>query len=264
MPYKDPDKDQEVHKAWTETHKAHLAAYARKRRAKDPEKLRAQAHARYRKNHTKIRAQARARYQLRQKEYAENRRTYRQNNLAKLQEQERQRSAAERHKYGAEINAKARARRAQHREEYRIKDRVRHARDAARRNARSRMFYATHTVIIAQRNKTYNLAHPEVQQAHEARRRAQKKTAINTLSAAQWREIKAAYGHRCVYCGQKPKQLTQDHLAHQGEHAARNIVPACRSCNSKKNAGPVLKPVQPLLLTVAPPQTPKHLFRPEI
>ena len=85
-----------------------------------------------------------------------------------------------------------------------------------------------------------------------ARRRARLANAlINDLTAEQWEIIKEIYGHRCVYCGKKSKRLTQDHLtpiSHQGSHTFSNVVPACKSCNSKKHAGPVLCPVQPLLL----------------
>jgi 5-methylcytosine-specific restriction endonuclease McrA len=80
----------------------------------------------------------------------------------------------------------------------------------------------------------------------------------NDLTLAQWREIKTHYGHCCVYCGRKMHKLTQDHitpLSQGGSHTASNIVPACQSCNSRKKDGPVLKPVQPLLLTIASPRT---------
>jgi 5-methylcytosine-specific restriction endonuclease McrA len=85
------------------------------------------------------------------------------------------------------------------------------------------------------------------------RRRARKAAAPrNDLTATQWKEIKAAYGNRCVYCGKRSKKLTQDHivpLSKGGSHTAGNIVPACRPCNGKKRDRAVLKPVQPMLLT---------------
>lgn len=96
---------------------------------------------------------------------------------------------------------------------------------------------------------------------HE-RRAAIKGAPINDLSAAQWREIKAAYGYRCVYCPadckqcrQKTHKLTQEHItpiSKQGSNTVSNVVPACLSCNSRKNDGDPLVPVQPLLLTIAP------------
>lgn len=103
----------------------------------------------------------------------------------------------------------------------------------------------------AARMKRY-AAYPEKFRAIGARYRARKNGAPrNDLTAAQWRAIKAHYGHRCVYCGRTMARLTMDHivpLSQGGAHTLQNVVPACQSCNSRKNDGPVLKPVQPLLL----------------
>jgi hypothetical protein len=70
------------------------------------------------------------------------------------------------------------------------------------------------------------------------RRRSLKANApVRDLTAQQWREIKAAYGHRCAYCHRR-RPLTMDHvipLSKGGPHTASNVVPACLSCNSGKN-----------------------------
>jgi len=90
--------------------------------------------------------------------------------------------------------------------------------------------------------------------ARAERHRARKINApINDLTAAQWKMILEAFNYHCAYCGKKPKgrNLEQEHitpLSKGGSHTLSNIVPACRSCNSKKNTGPPLRPVQPLLL----------------
>jgi 5-methylcytosine-specific restriction endonuclease McrA len=103
-------------------------------------------------------------------------------------------------------------------------------------------------------NARYCAKHPEQVAAKNARRRARKKACPrNDLTAQQWRAIVKHYGNRCVYCGKKfpTKHLTIDHLtpyAHGGSNTVHNVVPSCLSCNSKKQAGPVLQPVQPLLL----------------
>jgi 5-methylcytosine-specific restriction endonuclease McrA len=58
-----------------------------------------------------------------------------------------------------------------------------------------------------------------------------------TFTAAEWRAMVASYGGRCAYCGVAPPQLTRDHVIPinaGGLHTAANIVPACRSCNSRK------------------------------
>lgn len=61
-------------------------------------------------------------------------------------------------------------------------------------------------------------------------------TGRGTLKLVQWEKIKARYWFRCAYCGKK-RRLTMDHvtpLTLGGLHVAKNIVPACQSCNSRK------------------------------
>lgn len=56
------------------------------------------------------------------------------------------------------------------------------------------------------------------------------------FTADQWAEMKRRYKYRCYYCGEK-KPLTQDHvipISRGGEHTWLNILPACQSCNSRK------------------------------
>jgi 5-methylcytosine-specific restriction endonuclease McrA len=68
-------------------------------------------------------------------------------------------------------------------------------------------------------------------------RRARMKGVFADLTTEQWREIKASYNQRCAYCHER-KPLTQDHvipISKGGPHSAWNIVPACRSCNSRKH-----------------------------
>lgn len=121
---------------------------------------------------------------------------------------------------------------------------------------RRKQWAQAHPEQVRARNQRYYAANSEkvinLQQAREANKRH---APHNDLTAAQWREIKEHYGHRCVYCGKQQQRLTMDHLtplSRGGSHTASNIVPACRSCNSRKHAGPVLTAVQPLLLTVSP------------
>jgi hypothetical protein len=59
----------------------------------------------------------------------------------------------------------------------------------------------------------------------------------STLTAAEWTRIKEFAEQRCHYCRKPTKRLTMDHvipLSKGGHHVASNIVPACRSCNSRK------------------------------
>lgn len=113
-------------------------------------------------------------------------------------------------------------------------------------------YYARNREKIIKRKVIYQSSNKEIMSAIRARKRARKThSPTNNLTSNQWKTIKAHYGYRCIYCGKKPRILTQDHLtplSHGGEHTYTNIVPACQSCNSKKGTKNVFKPVQPLLL----------------
>lgn len=92
-----------------------------------------------------------------------------------------------------------------------------------------------------ERLQAWNAANPISKAVREQKRRARKAGTVNDFTREQWEALKVAYGHRCVYCGQHTKRLTMDHvipLSKGGEHTARNIVPACKSCNSKKGTKP--------------------------
>ena len=95
-------------------------------------------------------------------------------------------------------------------------------------------------------------ANPERQSAIVSLRRARKLGAIGAITSDQWASIKAAYVWRCAYCGKKPATLTQDHvipLSLGGSHTPANIVPACRSCNSRKgNRPPTRLPAKRLFI----------------
>jgi 5-methylcytosine-specific restriction endonuclease McrA len=146
--------------------------------------------------------------------------------------------------------------RAQKLERKRALNRADYAAHRGKRLISKRAYNALHIEERRIKACAYARTNPIARQEASTRRRAAKAHApINDLTHAQWREIQAAYDHRCVYCGKRRKgHLTQDHLtplSQGGSHTARNVVPACSSCNSRKQAGPVLHPVQPLLLTLA-------------
>lgn len=97
----------------------------------------------------------------------------------------------------------------------------------------------------------YARTHADILRVQTQRHRARKKVLPHTLTASQWKAIKAAYGYRCAYCGKKRK-LTQDHVvpvSKGGGYVADNIVPACMSCNaSKGNRPPPFIPPTRLML----------------
>jgi 5-methylcytosine-specific restriction endonuclease McrA len=134
-------------------------------------------------------------------------------------------------------------------------------------NARAKRYRERHPERVKASFTTWLENHPEAMPAAQRRyrqanadkvnaknqtQRARRINApVNDFTAQQWIAMKEAYQHRCAYCGKKQRRLTQDHiqpLSKGGSHTYSNIVPACKSCNSKKGAGAVLKPIQPLLL----------------
>lgn len=141
--------------------------------------------------------------------------------------------------------------------EYRRKHRQ-HIRDY------NRTYYASHPELFQNKGHTWRQENPDRVLLYSHQRRARIYAApVNDFSPAQREEILAAYGYRCVYCPpdchacrRRTHRLTMDHitpLSKGGSNTATNIVPACKSCNSKKHVGDPLVPVQPLLFTIAPP-----------
>ena len=138
-----------------------------------------------------------------------------------------------------------------HQEEVQARNAAYDAANPDKRKARRAAHHATHREEDNARNAAYHAANPEVFRTAKARRRARTKGLPATLTAAQWRSIKAVYKGRCAYCGTKQKRLTQDHvipLSKGGSTTLNNIVPACRSCNSKKGTNLPANPVRLVLL----------------
>lgn len=80
------------------------------------------------------------------------------------------------------------------------------------------------------------------------RRRQQLKRALHdtrdTLEASdEWSKIQEEFCHSCAYCGRNDVPLAQEHvepLSLGGSVSWRNVVPACKSCNSSKQDRPLL------------------------
>ena len=69
------------------------------------------------------------------------------------------------------------------------------------------------------------------------RLRYQSMRALPVITKNMWASVLRRYKNRCVWCGKDDVDLTIDHLIpifRGGDNSFGNIVPACRSCNSKK------------------------------
>ena len=72
------------------------------------------------------------------------------------------------------------------------------------------------------------------------KRRAREREMINTLTAKEWADTLETYNYRCAYCGVEfncELPPTKDHvipISKGGHNIKENVVPACKSCNSRK------------------------------
>jgi 5-methylcytosine-specific restriction endonuclease McrA len=77
-------------------------------------------------------------------------------------------------------------------------------------------------------------------QRDSAKRRAREREMINTLTSEEWLQILEDYDYRCAYCVcefDEDNLPTRDHvipISKGGHNIKENVVPACKSCNSKK------------------------------
>jgi 5-methylcytosine-specific restriction endonuclease McrA len=218
----------------------------------------------YLKNREAILAKQRLDYAQNPEKYAVKNKATRERNSAKIRQGQRLHYLKNREKIIAQSTAYHNA----HAEETRLYQQGYRQRNRDKKRGYQTKYEAKNRVVLALKLKLRRRAHPEILAAQQRRRRARQANApINDLTAAQWQEIQDAFGNRCVYCPddckacqKKRHKLTPDHVtpyAKNGSNTLWNVVPACKSCNSKKGPRAPLKPVQPLLLTVAPNTRPK-------
>ena len=89
------------------------------------------------------------------------------------------------------------------------------------------------------KSKRFRLKHPNYWRMARQKSKALKRQLPSTLTTSEWEQIKAEWGFACAYCGKSwmDCKLAQEHVIpviQGGPYIADNIVPACKSCNSKK------------------------------
>ena len=80
--------------------------------------------------------------------------------------------------------------------------------------------------------------YPERSKVIRANCEAMRRAAPGKVTAAEWKEILAFYGHRCGRC-ERSQNLSMDHylpLAKGGTNTWDNVWPLCMSCNRRKHA----------------------------
>lgn len=98
-------------------------------------------------------------------------------------------------------------------------------------------YYAAHTEKVKANVAAYRAAFPERKRHLENRRRVRKVGNGGSHTLAERQEKFAQLGNACVYCGSAGR-LTVDHdvpLARGGTDDISNVLPSCRSCNSRKS-----------------------------
>lgn len=69
------------------------------------------------------------------------------------------------------------------------------------------------------------------------RRRAREASAPGTFTVEEWHAVLEEFDYRCAYCQTANEKLVMEHmspLSRGGSNDAKNIVPSCSTCNSKK------------------------------
>ena len=87
-------------------------------------------------------------------------------------------------------------------------------------------------------SKLYKQTHPIETMLAKQNYRAMRNGVVGRITAYQWRICQYLFDYKCFYCGTSNEKLTQDHvipLSRGGMHLITNILPACKSCNCRKN-----------------------------
>lgn len=119
----------------------------------------------------------------------------------------------------------------------RQQDNTEKAREANRASyKRHREKRLAHNRIYWKQNYAKN---PEYYIAMAENYRSRKNNApVTDFTLGEWKILLDEFGSMCAYCGEIHPKLTQDHmipLSRGGSHTYENIVPACKSCNSRKH-----------------------------
>jgi len=111
------------------------------------------------------------------------------------------------------------------------------ARDRERDRAAKRADYARRSVAVRAANARYAREHPQVARTRHHRRRARLVSAAGSFTTAEWTALVKRYDGNCAYCGGNGP-LEVEHripLCRGGTNSIDNILPACRTCNTRKH-----------------------------
>ena len=140
--------------------------------------------------------------------------------------------------------------RTRNRQQYLEWDRSRYPQTKDKIRKRGRINYIKNRDKIRKRTSEYQKANPDKCVLYTTKRNEIKRGLLADLTPEQWGTIKAVFKNKCAYCGKRTNKLEKEHvipLSKGGTLTLRNIVPACRSCNSRKSNNLPEVPVKILL-----------------
>jgi HNH endonuclease len=232
-----PERQKAATYRWRRNNLAKWNAYQRRWRKKNPDLVRGATRRRWRrvkddpKRYARQLASARMWAQKHRETLRRKARRYRRNNLAKVRAYHRRWMNRWYRTHLLQARRRSRLRRRKNLEKWRRYDRWLYRTKlkvdpkwVAKRRARGRLW--------AKRNR--------LKQRHKvARYRARKIGARGSHTLDQWMSVVRLYAWKCFYCSKKlnRKTLTKDHrnpLSKGGSDFARNLLPACKACNSGK------------------------------
>jgi len=110
--------------------------------------------------------------------------------------------------------------------------------NSSRLNEIARNRYAQNPEKQKQATKKWTQANPGKAAAAIAKYLTKKASATGSYTGAEWVELCARYGNRCLCCGRDDVPLTADHVipvTKGGTNDIGNMQPLCTSCNSRKH-----------------------------
>lgn len=118
--------------------------------------------------------------------------------------------------------------------------RERYAQDPTRKKNAALAYYERNQEARAQYARDWRLENPHRRRTQHDRRHLKivGNPGYCPFGRQEWERLLRRHDYCCAYCGIRPDRLQQDHvvpIARGGRHAIANILPACTTCNARKN-----------------------------
>lgn len=212
----------------------HVNEQARGYYAKDRQGQTADARRYYAEHTEQVKARERARYEANREVIREKQQAARAANIDHVRAQAR--------RYYAE-NAEDRRERsrqyaAEHAEQVKAQRKAYREANHSLLLEKRRRQHAANKERELEANRQYKRRNPIANRAREHRRRARKRAAGGSYTAAEWCALCDWFGNVCLSCG-ATEGLTTDHvipISAGGPNDIRNLQPLCARCNQRKNA----------------------------